>query len=209
MSRLSHSLVTLTELYEDYSLPLGLYESQLDIMHAAGGVDEVRVFEVWQSMLGSGERLPLLLQRVEAIGRRYSNSPVLFPLSMLTKELELAACRERCEPGLVARALLRCGVSATLLLDTYLKTLQQSDFAWLAAGNALHLCDMSEILVGDLLEQGLGAGEGRARREQLVQCSDLLTSSLTMVYTLTDQQHRLSRYRELQSRCERLLKAAA
>ncbi|KAF4518377.1 hypothetical protein B566_EDAN007105 [Ephemera danica] len=213
LSRLSHSLLSLTELYQDYAVPLQLHESQLDILGAANSDESERALQVWQDMMENADRLPSLLERVTAVGRRHGNSEILFPLPFIVRELELHACRGRAVPGLVHRALLECNIPIPVLVEAYDRLLGQSEWIWSHAGNELHLTDTLELLVRDLLGMpppalnAGGVGGPQQRREMLAACTDLVTKCLTSLYTKTEQQARIQSFRELQRECERMARS--
>lgn len=213
MSRLSHSLLSLTELYQDYAVPLQFHEAQLDILGLANSDESQRALQVWQDMLENAERLPVLLERVTAVGRRHGSSETLFPLPYIVRELELLACRERATPGLVHRALLECSTPIPVLIEGYDRLLGQSEWIWSHAGNELHLTDTLELLVRDLLGMpaptlsASGVAGPQQRREMLAACTDLVTKCLTSLYTKSDQQARIQNFRELQRECERIARS--
>jgi nuclear pore complex protein Nup155 len=216
MSKLQNSLVSLTELFEEYASPLDLWEIQLDAIHISGYQDTNLIQEIWHKFIANEliktphgtNRMGLLLQKIETLGNRYERNPNLFPIQFLIRELELQACKEHSEPGQVHQTFLNCGVKAQDIIHAYDQLIRQHDWSWASAGNELHLIDVLAKLLQDLLSNDgiLFPSSGQIRRESLTVCVDIITSCLNLLYKNSNPsaQIKVNKFRELNNQYQRL-----
>ena len=121
ISRLNADLLDVTQLYEQFAEPLGLWECKLAILHCAGHSDAALVVNVWTNIIqselnklshaDSETKLASLGSKIRTLARGYAASDQFFPLDFLIKTLEIYSIQWNGHPGWVVSILMASGLA--------------------------------------------------------------------------------------------------
>ncbi|XP_059474658.1 nuclear pore complex protein Nup154 [Neocloeon triangulifer] len=192
LERLEQTLLTITDLFQHYAVPLQLWECQLAILQCSNHEDPNLVNDIWHQMIASTRPLNSLLSRVEAVGKHLQSH--LFPIEVLAKEIEAVACRDGTAPGTVALSLVKVS-GLESVMAAYEKLLRQPDWSWGAAGDEHYLMKSAAFLLGQLAE----VQAAQRRNDVVVLALDMATSCLNQLYTKTCVEELIGQFRRLQS----------
>jgi nuclear pore complex protein Nup155 len=103
ISRLNCDLLDVTQLYEQFAEPLGLWECKLAILQCVNHYDVALVTNIWQNVINAEVKEPgnadaetklaTLGSKMKTMGRTYAQSEQFFPLEFLVKTLETFSIR--------------------------------------------------------------------------------------------------------------------
>jgi nuclear pore complex protein Nup155 len=95
-------LLDVTQLYEQFAEPLGLWECKLAILHCANHYDAALVTNIWQNVinaevkkLGNADaetKLATLGSKMKTLGRTYAQSEQFFPLDFVSRRWKRFRC---------------------------------------------------------------------------------------------------------------------
>ncbi|KAI9555074.1 hypothetical protein GHT06_017589 [Daphnia sinensis] len=199
ISRLHSDLLDVTQLYEQFAEPLGLWECKLAILHCANHYDSALVTSIWQNIinaevkkLGNADtetKLAALSSKMKTLGRTYAQSEQFFPLDFLVKTLETYSVRWNGPPGWVVSIMLTAGVSFQRLFAVYNRLYGAKDVVWQAEGKPNHLLKVLADMLNRLVDSstgGLAALVPTADRRALIgQCVEAVGVYLTDLFCTT------------------------
>ncbi|XP_046396467.1 nuclear pore complex protein Nup154-like isoform X2 [Ischnura elegans] len=214
ISRLTTKLVDITQLYEDFAEPFGLWQCKLAILHCVGHNDPTFVESIWDYILETelaatpaaaspDNRMGLLLAEVKALGTEYNLSPRCFPLTYITRQLEICSCRLGASPEIVHLALVSLGVGLPKLINIYDKLISSNDRVWLAMGNELHLLEALVSLV-DSFTKNPSLVVMSERRAFVTHCQDVVATCLSELYSRPNTSELIEKFRVVQIALNRL-----
>ena len=172
LDRCEDRLLTISELYAEFAVPLGLLEIVLLIMHVSDHRDGALVLQTWEAILakvqeqhpaGGGAQLDALEAKVVALARRFHTSDVAFPLSPLVALLERYSLTHGADAraGWVPLALRAAGVAFEAVFAAFEELLASRvpPFHTPAAGVFL-AADLVSMLEAWLAEDARNVGYG-------------------------------------------------
>lgn len=214
ISRLNADLLDVTQLYEQFAEPLGLWECKLAILHCAGHSDAALVVNVWTNIIqselnklshaDSETKLASLGSKIRTLARGYAASDQFFPLDFLIKTLEIYSIQWNGHPGWVVSILMASGLTLPRLFAAYNKLYNAKDPVWQTEGKPNHVLQvLSEILKRLTESSTLGPSE---RRNFGGQCVEAITIYLTDLYCTAHPTSAslITEFRNLQSKLEHL-----
>ncbi|XP_071451396.1 nuclear pore complex protein Nup154 [Hetaerina americana] len=214
IGRLKTELVDVTQLYEEYAEPFGLWQCKLAILHCVGHNDPTFVESIWDYILETelaatpstaspDNRMGLLLAEVKALGTEYNLSPRCFPLTYIIRQLEICSCRLGASPEIVMSALVSLGVGLPKLINIYDKLISSNDRIWMAVGNELHLLEALIGLVGSFT-QNPSLVIMSERRAFITRCQDVVAACLSELYSRPNTSELIEKFRVVQVALNRL-----
>ncbi|CAB3359481.1 Hypothetical predicted protein [Cloeon dipterum] len=192
LERLNKTLLSITDLFQLYAVPLQLWESQLAILQCSNHEDANLVNDIWHQLICSTRPLEALISRVESVGKLLQGH--LFPLELLAKELEAVACQEGAPAGTVAKSLVKvAGLES--VMSSYERLLRQPEWAWGPAGDEHYIMRSAAELLGEAANMPAI----QRRKEVVVLAIDVATSCLSQLYTKTCVEELIGQFRRVQS----------
>lgn len=218
ISRLNSDLFDVTQLYEHFAEPLGLWECKLAILHCAGHNDAALVTNVWLSIINaevkklsnvdSETKLATLGGKMKTLGRSYAQSEQFFPLEILVKTLETHSIRWNGSPGWVVSIMLTSGVSFQRLFATYNRLYGAKEAVWQFEGKPNHLLQVLADMLNRLVDSpGIASLVPTAERRALIgQCVEAVVIYLTDLFCTTHATSPalITEFRNLQGKLELL-----
>ncbi|KZS02145.1 Nuclear pore complex protein Nup155 [Daphnia magna] len=220
ISRLHSDLLDVTQLYEQFAEPLGLWECKLAILHCANHYDSALVTSIWQNIINAEvkklssadteTKLATLGSKMKTLGRTYAQSEQFFPLEFLVKTLETYSVRWNGPPGWAVSIILTAGVSFQRLFAVYNRLYGAKDVVWQAEGKPNHLLKVLADMLNRLVDSstgGLAALVPTADRRALIgQCVEAVGVYLTDLFCTTHATSPalIAEFRTLQGKLELL-----
>lgn len=208
--RLNSSLLTITELYEDYAEPFNLWECKLSIIECSGHNDPDLIHQIWNSIIESelikcsdDDKMSLVMNKVYELGKQYGVSSRCFPVSYLVWQLEQVNCELNASRTHVQNTLFRLGVSVTRLVDIYKALFLLNDRSWLQKGNEFYLIE-TIAAIGENIIDNPKLMKPSEKKMLLMNLQDLISNCLSMLYSRPDTKALINQLKSIQSNLNRL-----
>lgn len=211
--RLNSSLLTITELYQDYAEPFNLWECKLSIIECSGHNDPELIQQIWNSIIESelrkssslvgDDKMALVMNKVHELGKQYGVSSRCFPVRYLVWQLEMVNCELNASRTHVQNTLLRLGVSVTKLVDIYKSLFLINDRCWLQKGNEFYLIE-TIAAIGENITENPKLVKPSEKKGLLINLQDLILNCLSMLYSRPDTNTLINRLKSIQSNLNRL-----
>lgn len=219
IGRLNADLLDVTQLYEQFAEPLGLWECKLAILHCAGHYDAALVSNVWLNIISnevkklssvgdSEAKMATLGNKMKTFARTYGQSEQFFPLELIVKTLEVQSVKWNGPPGWVPSIMLGAGIPFQKLFGTYGRMYAAKEPVWQSEGRPNHLLHVLADMLNRLVDSpGAAALVPASERRALAgQCLEAVEIYLTDLYCTAHASSPglIAEFRALQGKLERL-----
>lgn len=212
--KLNANLLSITELYESFAEPFGLWEQKLAILDCAGHDDKELINSIWDNIIlkeldqcnsrdPSGQMV-VLVSKVRSLGLQFGIQSPCFPIEYLVWQLELISCKLGVDKFHVHNIMTSLGVPYSTLLDIYSKMYSANDNCWLESDNEFHLIQVIASFCESFCDNKQLTTSAQERKSTAIQMHDLINECIIVLHSKTGLGELVGYLKSIQTKLERI-----
>lgn len=212
--KLNANLLSITELYESFAEPFGLWECKLSILDCAGHDDKELINSIWDNIITKeldqcvsrdpSDQMLVLMSKVKSLGQLFTVQSPCFPIEYLVWQLELISCKLGVDKFHVHSTMTSLGVPVMTLLDIYSKMYSANDRCWLDSDNEYHLIQVIASFAEAFSDNPQLVSSPQERKSIAIQMHDLINECITVLHSKTGSSELVSYLKWIQTKLDRI-----